>query len=195
MAEYIFTRLIALMFYAISAIQIYSFIFDTNIHFTKYHDVDIVSEKIDTIRDINGGVLGIQRCVVWRGTDSHGVRELHKTEDMSKSDYNRIKTEHKIKFVNCTGIIIWIALILFSLLFACFVLNEDLTFDYDYDDTIAINNMLLKIIPIILIFCGYDKNMVMKFFNEKIQNDGCGARVFSLHELFSEFYSYRKSLG
>jgi len=113
MIYYIIEKTFRNIFIVLFCILLYSIIFTTNIHYDRYTDARIISEKIEKTRNDNcdspshSHYYGIYNVVKWSGVDANGVRQEFTTKFKCGEDsndgtsYNEIKNKHIGKIHKC----------------------------------------------------------------------------------------------
>lgn len=200
MVDYIFRRLICIAFFIVTGVMLYSFTFDTDIHFIKYHDIHIISEKpcIRTKNYIDGRISKqMAYDVKWSGLDSDGKR-VEFTNRLSDSDdrYKDIKFNHKYKtFNHGLSLGLWLAWLALMAFYYGLVYCEKPS-DYNSNERNSINKLLLNVSRRLFIFFGFDSDIVIKFFNSKFnKSDNVIYRdLYTFRTIFKEFLEYKNNL-
>ena len=205
MGIYIFRRIVLVAFIIMSLILIWSLFGPTDYHYTRYKDVRIISEKIESIRnpeciDKNHPHYYINSNVVtWKGVDSKGNICEFTTDFDSDGDsfngtcgtsYYDIKDKHIATIHNCfkSGMT-WVGFIITLVFFICSYCTEDLDFGYDWEDAEPINNWRFCVWGFLSKFMGYDPNIVDKVIEHyKYRNNNKIKRYKDLFNKYNEEY-------
>jgi len=184
MKEYILSRSVVIIFILSSLLLSWSLFGPTDYHFTRYHDVHIISEKTETIRNKSCDTPShdhymIKKITVeWEGTNNDGVVKTFTSEFDDEDDkidgltyhdlHNGTAKMHKC-FKSCLTWIGWV----FSCMLFLFVYCTEDDSDYSFYDRKDINKFRIKAWKIFVTFLGYNTeviNNVCQYFNNSSDN-------------------------
>ena len=172
MFGYIFRRIILILFFISSIFFAWTIFGPNEYHYTNYHDVKIVSEKTEMVRNNNcsdkshSHYMEKQIVVDWRGTNCDGETERFTTyfddEDDSvngvsyKDLKNGIASDYNVG--KSLGTIF--GYLVLMILFVAAYCAEDLSYDYTRSERRDIRELRIMLWGIFAKFCGYDTKII-----------------------------------
>lgn len=197
MSGYIFRRIVLVAFIAMSLLFAWSIFGPTEYHYTKYHDVHILSEKKETVHNEccdskdHDHYMITKYIVEWKGTNSKGETKKFTTkfddendsyEGISYKDLrNGFSKEH-----NCTkSKLTWMGFIVLLILFLFIYCTEDLD-DYYSSEKKDINELRICIWAILSSFCGYNDEVITKVANY-YANTNLYNKIIRYSELYNKY--------
>lgn len=170
----------------------------TEYHYTKYHDVHIISEKREMVRNTNCDTrehdhfMRPQITVEWRGINSEGETKRFTTKFHSEDDsndgvaYNDLKNGFARKY-NCgKSLFTWFGLILLTFCFILSCSSEDLDNGYSWNEIEDINKFRISLWCTTAKFLGYNSDFIMNVV-KSYKNRNLSHRILKYKELYSEY--------
>ena len=198
MIKYIFRRIVAVSFIAMTLLFTWSLLGPTEYHYTKYHDVHIISEKREIARNTNcdnrehDHFMIPQITVEWRGINSKGETKHFTTKFHSEDDsndgvaYNDLKNGFARKH-NCgKSLFTWFGLILLTFCFILSCSSEDLDNGYSWNEIEDINKFRISLWCTTAKFLGYNSDSIMNVV-KSYKNRNLSYRILKYKELYSEY--------
>ena len=198
MIEYILRRIVFVSFIAMALLFTWSLLGPTEYHYTKYHDVHIISEKREIVRNTNCATrehdhfMIPQITVEWRGINSKGETKCFTTKFHSEDDsddgvaYNDLKNGFARKY-NCgKSLFTWFGFILLTFCFILSCSSEDLDNGYSWNEIEDINKFRISLWCTIAKFLGYNSDSIMNVVNS-YKNQNLSYRILKYKELYSEY--------
>ena len=198
MIEYIFRRIVLVSFIAMTLLFAWSLLGPTEYHYTKYHDVHIISEKREMVRNTNCDTrehdhfMRPQITVEWKGINSKGETKHFTTKFHSEdgSDdgvaYNDLKNGFARKH-NCgKSLFTWFGFILLTFCFIFIYASEDSDNRYSWLEIDEINKFKISLWCITSKFLGYNSDSIMNVVNS-YKNQNLSYRILKYKELYSEY--------
>ena len=198
MIEYILRRIVFVSFIAMALLFTWSLLGPTEYHYTKYHDVHIISEKREMVRNTNcdnrehGHFMRPQITVEWRGINSKGETKHFTTKFHSEDDsndgvaYNDLKNGFARKH-NCgKSLFTWFGLILLTFCFILSCSSEDLDNGYSWNEIEDINKFRISLWCTTAKFLGYNSDSIMNVV-KSYKNRNLSYRILKYKELYSEY--------
>jgi len=198
MEGYIFRRIVLVSFIAMTLLFAWSLFGPTEYHYTKYHDVHIISEKKEMVRNNSCDTkehdhyMIPQITVEWRGTNSNGETKRFTTKFNDEDDdndgvaYKDLKNGFAKEHNCCKSWFTWIGFILLTFGFLFIYLPEDLEDDYTWHETETINHFRLGLWCTIAEFSGYNSDLIMNVF-KSYENQNLSHRILTYKELYSKY--------
>jgi len=204
MFGYLFKRFILVMFIGMTVLFTLSF-YIPDYYYTHYHNVKILSEKSEMVRntgcnDPNHDHHMVKVITVkWIGENRNGekVEFTNTFDDENDSDdgvaYNDLKQGFAKDHNCCHSVFTWIGFITFLLAFVLIYLPEDLEDDYTWRESDEIRKWRLDWWHDIAIFFGYNPDIVeiVHDSEEKLNN----SRIPLYSELFSLYKKEQEKLS
>lgn len=172
MFGYIFRRIILILFFISSIFFVWSVFGPNEYHYTNYHDVKIISEKTEMVRN-NGcsdesheHYMKKQIVVNWRGTNCDGETEKFTTyfddEDDSVNgvSYQDLKNGIASDYNVGKSLSTIFGYLTLMILFVAAYCAEDLTWDYSGSERREIRKLRIWSWGIFAEFCGYDTKII-----------------------------------
>lgn len=198
MIKYIFRRIVVVSFIAMALLFTWSLLGPTEYHYTKYHDVHIISEKREMVRNTNcddrehDHFMRPQITVEWRGINSKGETKHFTTKFHSEDDsndgvaYNDLKNGFARKY-NCgKSLFTWFGLILLTFCFILSCSSEDLDNGYSWNEIEDINKFRISLWCTTAKFLGYNSDSIMNVV-KSYKNRNLSYRILKYKELYSEY--------
>ena len=198
MIKYIFRRIVVVSFIAMALLFTWSLLGPTEYHYTKYHDVHIISEKREIVRNTNcddrehDHFMRPQITVEWRGINSKGETKHFTTKFHSEDDsndgvaYNDLKNGFARKY-NCgKSLFTWFGLILLTFCFILSCSSEDLDNGYSWNEIEDINKFRISLWCTTAKFLGYNSDFIMNVV-KSYKNRNLSHRILKYKELYSEY--------
>ena len=198
MIKYIFRRIVVVSFIAMALLFTWSLLGPTEYHYTKYHDVHIISEKREIVRNTNcddrehDHFMRPQITVEWRGINSKGETKHFATKFHSEDDsndgvaYNDLKNGFARKY-NCgKSLFTWFGLILLTFCFILSCSSEDLDNGYSWNEIEDINKFRISLWCTTAKFLGYNSDFIMNVV-KSYKNRNLSHRILKYKELYSEY--------
>lgn len=198
MIKYIFRRIVVVSFIAMALLFTWSLLGPTEYHYTKYHDVHIISEKREMVRNTNcddrehDHFMRPQITVEWRGINSKGETKHFTTKFHSEDDsndgvaYNDLKNGFARKY-NCgKSLFTWFGLILLTFCFILSCSSEDLDNGYSWNEIEDINKFRISLWCTTAKFLGYNSDFIMNVV-KSYKNRNLSHRILKYKELYSEY--------
>ena len=170
----------------------------TEYHYTKYHDVHIISEKREMVRNTNcddrehDHFMRPQITVEWRGINSkeetkHFTTKFHSEDDSNDGvAYNDLKNGFARKY-NCgKSLFTWFGLILLTFCFILSCSSEDLDNGYSWNEIEDINKFRINLWCTTAKFLGYNSDFIMNVV-KSYKNRNLSHRILKYKELYSEY--------
>ena len=198
MIKYIFRRIVVVSFIAMALLFTWSLLGPTEYHYTKYHDVHIISEKREMVRNTNcddrehDHFMRPQITVEWRGINSkeetkHFTTKFHSEDDSNDGvAYNDLKNGFARKY-NCgKSLFTWFGLILLTFCFILSCSSEDLDNGYSWNEIEDINKFRINLWCTTAKFLGYNSDFIMNVV-KSYKNRNLSHRILKYKELYSEY--------
>ena len=198
MIKYIFRRIVVMSFIAMALLFTWSLLGPTEYHYTKYHDVHIISEKREMVRNTNCDIrehdhfMRPQIIVEWKGINSKGETKRFTTKFHSEDDsddgvaYNDLKNGFARKH-NCgKSLFTWFGLILLTFCFILSCSSEDLDNGYSWNEIEDINKFRISLWCTIAKFLGYNSDSIMNVV-KSFKNRNLSYRILKYKELYSKY--------
>lgn len=198
MIKYIFRRIVVVSFIAMALLFTWSLLGPTEYHYTKYHDVHIISEKREMVRNTNCDTrehdhfMRPQITVEWKGINSKGETKRFTTKFHSEDDsddgvaYNDLKNGFARKH-NCgKSLFTWFGLILLTFCFILSCSSEDLDNGYSWNEIEDINKFRISLWCTTAKFLGYNSDSIMNVV-KSYKNRNLSYRILKYKELYSEY--------
>ena len=198
MIGYILRRIVFVSFIAMALLFTWSLLGPTEYHYTKYHDVHIISEKREIVRNTNCDIrehdhfMIPQITVEWKGINSKGETKRFTTKFHSEDDsddgvaYNDLKNGFARKY-NCgKSLFTWFGLILLTFCFILSCSSEDLDNGYSWNEIEDINKFRISLWCTIAKFLGYNSDSIMNVV-KSFKNQNLSYRILKYKELYSEY--------
>ena len=198
MLEYIFRRIVLVSFIAMALLFTWSLLGPTEYHYTKYHDVHIISEKREMVRNTNCDIrehdhfMIPQITVEWKGINSKGETKRFTTKFHSEDDsddgvaYNDLKNGFARKY-NCgKSLFTWFGFILLTFCFILSCSSEDLDNGYSWNEIEDINKFRISLWCTTAKFLGYNSDSIMNVV-KSYKNRNLSYRILKYKELYSEY--------
>ena len=198
MIKYIFRRIVVVSFIGMALLFTWSLLGPTEYHYTKYHDVHIISEKREIVRNTNCDIrehdhfMIPQITVEWRGINSKGETKHFTTKFHSEDDsndgvaYNDLKNGFARKY-NCgKSLFTWFGLILLTFCFILSCSSEDLDNGYSWNEIEDINKFRISLWCTIAKFLGYNSDSIMNVV-KSFKNQNLSYRILKYKELYSKY--------
>lgn len=198
MIKYIFRRIVVVSFIAMALLFTWSLLGPTEYHYTKYHDVHIISEKREMIRNTDcddrehDHFMRPQITVEWRGINGKGETKHFTTKFHSKDDsndgvaYNDLKNGFARKH-NCgKSLFTWFGLILLTFCFILSCSSEDLDNGYSCNEIEDINKFRISLWCTIAKFLEYNSDSIMNVV-KSFKNQNLSYRILKYKELYSKY--------
>ena len=198
MIKYIFRRIVVVSFIAMTLLFTWSLLGPTEYHYTKYHDVHIISEKREIVKNTNCDTrehdhfMIPQITVEWRGINSKGETKHFTTKFHSEDDsndgvaYNDLKNGFARKY-NCgKSLFTWFGLILLTFCFILSCSSEDLDNGYSWNEIEDINKFRISLWCTIAKFLGYNSDSIMNVV-KSFKNQNLSYRILKYKELYSKY--------
>ena len=198
MIKYIFRRIVVVSFIAMALLFTWSLLGPTEYHYTKYHDVHIISEKREIVRNTNcdyrehDHFMMPQITVEWRGINSKGETKHFTTKFHSEDDsndgvaYNDLKSGFVRKH-NCgKSLFTWFGFILLTFCFIFIYASEDTDNRYSWLEIEEINKFKIGLWDITSKFLGYNSDSIMNVV-KSYKNQNLSYRILKYKELYSKY--------
>ena len=198
MIEYIFRRIVLVSFIAMALLFTWSLLGPTEYHYTKYHDVHIISEKREMVRNTNCDIrehdhfMIPQITVEWKGINSKGETKRFTTKFHNEDDsddgvaYNDLKNGFARKY-NCgKSLFTWFGFILLTFCFILSCSSEDLDNGYSWNEIEDINKFRISLWCTIAKFLGYNSDSIMNVV-KSFKNQNLSYRILKYKELYSKY--------
>lgn len=198
MIKYIFRRIVVVSFIAMALLFTWSLLGPTEYHYTKYHDVHIISEKREMVQNTNcdnrehDHFMRPQITVEWRGINNKGETKHFTTKFHSEDDsndgvaYNDLKNGFARKH-NCgKSLFTWFGLILLTFCFILSCSSEDLDNGYSCHEIEDINKFRISLWCTTAKFLGYNSDSIMSVV-KSYKNRNLSYRILKYKELYSEY--------
>ena len=198
MIGYILRRIVFVSFIAMALLFTWSLLGPTEYHYTKYHDVHIISEKREMVRNTNcddrehDHFMIPQITVEWKGINSKGETKRFTTKFHSEDDsddgvaYNDLKNGFARKY-NCGKYLFtWFAFILLTFCFILSCSSEDLDNGYSWNEIEDINKFRISLWCTIAKFLGYNSDSIMNVV-KSFKNQNLSYRILKYKELYSKY--------
>ena len=198
MIGYILRRIVFVSFIAMALLFTWSLLGPTEYHYTKYHDVHIISEKREMIRNTDcdnrehDHFMRPKITVEWRGINGKGETKHFTTKFHSKDDsndgvaYNDLKNGFVRKH-NCgKSLFTWFGFILLAFCFIAIYSSEDSDNRYSWLEIEKINKFKISLWCITSKFLGYNSDSIMNVVNS-YKNQNLSYRILKYKELYSEY--------
>lgn len=198
MIGYILRRIVFVSFIAMALLFTWSLLGPTEYHYTKYHDVHIISEKREMVRNTNCDIrehdhfMIPQITVEWKGINSKGETKRFTTKFHSEDDsddgvaYNDLKNGFARKY-NCgKSLFTWFGFILLTFCFILSCSSEDLDNGYSWNEIEDINKFRISLWCTIAKFLGYNSDSIMNVV-KSFKNQNLSYRILKYKELYSEY--------
>ena len=198
MIGYILRRIVFVSFIAMALLFTWSLLGPTEYHYTKYHDVHIISEKREMVRNTNCDTrehdhfMRPQITVEWKGINSKGETKRFTTKFHSEDDsddgvaYNDLKNGFARKY-NCgKSLFTWFGFILLTFCFILSCSSEDLDNGYSWNEIEDINKFRISLWCTIAKFLGYNSDSIMNVV-KSFKNQNLSYRILKYKELYSEY--------
>ena len=198
MIKYIFRRIVVVSFIAMTLLFTWSLLGPTEYHYTKYHDIHIISEKREIVRNTNcdnrehDHFMMPQITVEWRGINSkeetkHFTTKFHSEDDSNDGvAYNDLKNGFARKY-NCgKSLFTWFGFILLTFCFILSCSSEDLDNGYSCHEIEDINKFKISLWCITAKFLGYNYDSIMNVV-KSFKNQNLSYRILKYKELYSKY--------
>lgn len=198
MIGYILRRIVFVSFIAMALLFTWSLLGPTEYHYTKYHDVHIISEKREMVRNTNCDIrehdhfMIPQITVEWKGINSKGETKRFTTKFHSEDDsddgvaYNDLKNGFARKY-NCgKSLFTWFGFILLTFCFILSCSSEDLDNGYSWNEIEDINKFRISLWCTTAKFLGYNSDSIMNVV-KSYKNRNLSYRILKYKELYSEY--------
>ena len=198
MIEYILRKIVFVSFIAMALLFTWSLLGPTEYHYTKYHDVHIISEKREMVRNTNCDIrehdhfMIPQITVEWKGINSKGETKRFTTKFHSEDDsddgvaYNDLKNGFARKY-NCgKSLFTWFGFILLTFCFILSCSSEDLDNGYSWNEIEDINKFRISLWCTIAKFLGYNSDSIMNVV-KSFKNQNLSYRILKYKELYSKY--------
>ena len=198
MIEYILRRIVFVSFIAMALLFTWSLLGPTEYHYTKYHDVHIISEKREMVRNTNCDIrehdhfMIPQITVEWKGINSKGETKRFTTKFHNEDDsddgvaYNDLKNGFARKY-NCgKSLFTWFGFILLTFCFILSCSSEDLDNGYSWNEIEDINKFRISLWCTIAKFLGYNSDSIMNVV-KSFKNQNLSYRILKYKELYSKY--------
>ena len=198
MIGYILRRIVFVSFIAMALLFTWSLLGPTEYHYTKYHDVHIISEKREIVRNTNCDIrehdhfMIPQITVEWKGINSKGETKRFTTKFHSEDDsddgvaYNDLKNGFARKY-NCgKSLFTWFGFILLTFCFILSCSSEDLDNGYSWNEIEDINKFRISLWCTIAKFLGYNSDSIMNVV-KSFKNQNLSYRILKYKELYSKY--------
>ena len=198
MIGYILRRIVFVSFIAMALLFTWSLLGPTEYHYTKYHDVHIISEKREMVRNTNcddrehDHFMIPQITVEWKGINSKGETKRFTTKFHSEDDsddgvaYNDLKNGFARKY-NCgKSLFTWFGFILLTFCFILSCSSEDLDNGYSWNEIEDINKFRISLWCTIAKFLGYNSDSIMNVV-KSFKNQNLSYRILKYKELYSKY--------
>ena len=198
MIKYIFRRIVVVSFIAMTLLFTWSLLGPTEYHYTKYHDIHIISEKREIVRNTNcdnrehDHFMMPQITVEWIGINSkeetkHFTTKFHSEDDSNDGvAYNDLKNGFARKY-NCgKSLFTWFGFILLTFCFILSCSSEDLDNGYSCHEIEDINKFKISLWCITAKFLGYNYDSIMNVV-KSFKNQNLSYRILKYKELYSKY--------
>ncbi len=198
MIEYIFRRIVLVSFIVMTLLFIWSLLGPTEYHYTKYHDVHIISEKREMVRNTNCDTrehdhfMRPQITVEWKGINSKGETKRFTTKFHSENDsddgvvYNDLKNGFAKKH-NCgKSLFTWFGFILLTFCFIFIYSSEDSDNRYSWYEIEEINKFKISLWCITSKFLGYNSDFITNVI-KSYKNRNLSYGILKYKELYSKY--------
>ena len=177
MSEYIFRRCVIIAFFISSIVFTLSF-FIEDWHYTHYHDVKVISEKVVKVHnnkcsDSSHDHYYIHKInVKWQGIDNKGNSKTTETQFEDEDDTDEgvsYKDIHKgiAKTHNCLrSCLTWILFIGLLIVSLIAYFTEDFRYDYSYYERKDIREWRYDLFCSVMEFFGYDTDILDIIYKE-----------------------------